>query len=197
MFFKPSKYDIPSDAELVKTYRNKGDIAILGKLYHRYTALVFGVCMKYLRNEEESKDAVMQIFEKLVESLKKHEVANFKSWLHVMTKNYCLMQLRSKKKMQYEELGKNNSETNMELGYQLHPNGEDNLEGDLQAMEKAIEKLPEAQKKCIKLFYLEQKCYREIVELTNYELKKVKSYIQNGKRKIKILMEASVNENND
>lgn len=197
MFFKPSKSDIPTDAELVKTYRDKGDIVILGKLYHRYTALVFGVCMKYLRNEEESKDAVMQIFEKLVESLKKHEVANFKSWLHVMTKNHCLMQLRSKKKMQYEELGENNSETNMELGYQLHPNGEDKLEDDLQAMEKAIEELPEEQKKCIKLFYLEQKCYQEIVELTDYELKKVKSYIQNGKRKIKILMEASVNESNE
>ncbi len=197
MFFKPSKSDIPTDAELVKAYRNKGDIAILGKLYHRYTALVFGVCMKYLRNEEESKDAVMQIFEKLVGSLQKHEVENFKSWLHVMTKNHCLMQLRSKKKMQYEELGENNSETNMELGYQLHPNSEDKLEDDLQAMEKAIEELPEEQKKCIKLFYLEQKCYREIVEITNYELKKVKSYIQNGKRKIKILMEASVNENNE
>lgn len=147
--------------------------------------LVYGLCLKYFKNKEESQDAVMQIFEKLIVALKKHEVQNFKSWLYVMAKNHCLMALRSKK-------GKNSYDSDidvMEYAYQMHHNDDEDLEDDLIKLEKCIERLQEDQKVCVELFFLKKVPYISIAEKTGFELKKVKSYIQNGKRNLKICME--------
>ena len=92
-----------SDADLAKQYKLLGDLTVLVELYNRHMPLVFGVCLKYLKDREESRDAVMQIFEKLVQSLREHEVAHFKSWLYVTARNYCLMQLRSNKNRKFQE----------------------------------------------------------------------------------------------
>ena len=193
MFFKKAKKDQLgdqlSDEMLVKSYQQKGDLAQLGELYQRYTGLVFGVCMKYLKNEDDSKDAVMQIFEKLIVSLRKHEVNNFRSWLHVLTKNHCLMWLRSKKNMHLKDIQEINLEKNVEFTYYPHHGSENSFEKDLENLKTAITSLPREQKECIELFYLHEKCYKEIVDITGFELKKVKSYIQNGRRNLKIYME--------
>src|SRR5690606_5541736 len=83
----------------VAEYKNSGDLQVLGKLYKNYMPLVYGVCLKYFKHPEESQDAVMQIFEQLIDKLKNHEVKNFKSWLYVLTRNFCLMELRKSKKV--------------------------------------------------------------------------------------------------
>ena len=140
--------------------------------------------MKYLKNEDDSKDAVMQLFEKLLIDLKKHEVQNFKGWLHTVAKNYCLMQLRKK-----------NPETPLienlvvENQHFAHHEEEPQLEERLTLMEEAIAQLNDSQKKCVELFYLKEKCYQEISEQTGYTMNEVKSFIQNGKRNLKIYME--------
>ena len=182
MFFRRSpKKVIREDDELLGLYRDSGDIAYLGELYERYVHLIFGVCLKYLKNEEESKDMSMLIFEKLAVAAKNQEIRNFKSWLHVLTKNECLMLLRSRKYKLEKASAPLADEEDMELALSLHPVEEESLEENLQELEQAIEELPPEQQVCIRLFYLEQKCYKEIAELTGHELKKVKSYIQNGK----------------
>jgi RNA polymerase sigma factor (sigma-70 family) len=109
------------DLELVSLFKESGDNSYIGELFKRYTHLIFGVCMKYLKDEEDSKDAVMQIFEKLPDDLKKHEITNFKGWLHSVAKNYCLMELRSKasKHEKDNELAKD-FETFMESDTELH-----------------------------------------------------------------------------
>ncbi len=179
--------DLRSDDTLVQLYKESGDTSILGVLYERYMPLVYGICLKYLKDRDESQDAVMQLFEKLIESLKKHEVGNFKSWLYVMAKNHCLMQLRSRSKRPQVEF----QETFMDNTLHLHHDTEDKvrLESNLEHLEKCIETLPLEQKTCIALFYLKKKSYKEIEVLTEYELKKVKSYVQNGKRNLKICIE--------
>jgi len=176
-----------SDNELVDRYKNSGDTHYAGLLFQRYSHLVLGVCMKYLKNEEESRDAVMNIFEKLLSDLHKHKIDNFKSWLYMVSRNHCLMYLRSNKKLdiKYEEI-----ETPfMENAYMLHPIDEKLPEESLTKLEICIEKLIEEQKKCVHLFYIEEKCYKEVSEQTGYDIGKVKSYIQNGKRNLKICME--------
>ena len=148
--------------------------------------LVFGVCMKYLKDREESKDAVMQLFEYLIDALKKHEVTNFKSWLYVTTRNQCLMQLRKSGR----EVGSENlSYSLVESVPEEHPNGE-GLEEDLVRLENCIDKLRDVQRDCVRLFYLEKKSYAEITELTGHSTKNVKSFIQNGRRNLKICMES-------
>lgn len=179
-----------SDAELLAQYKENEQSAYIGELFERYTHLVYAVSMKYLKNEEDSRDASMQIFEKLFEDIKKHEIANFKGWLGMVTKNYCLMQLRSAKGRVHREV-KEFEETDggiVQMDHSLHLNGEESKENQLNRLEYCITQLKDEQKVCIELFYIHQKCYQEITESTKYDLKKVKSYIQNGKRNLKICM---------
>jgi RNA polymerase sigma-70 factor (ECF subfamily) len=180
-----------SDEELLAEFKSTGDLEVLGELYSRYLHLVNGVCLKYLKEREESKDAVMQIFEKLMIEIPRHNIENFRSWLHVVTKNYCLMQLRSvrSEKEKFAEWS-NDSEFFMETDTDLHPLDED---GDLKkvdsALEDCIERLKEEQRKCIRQFYFENRCYNEIAVNLGINEKKVKSHLQNGKRNLKICLE--------
>ncbi len=173
------------ELELLAEYRSTGDLELLGKLYEQYMPLVFGLCLKYFRDEEQSKDAVMQIFEELVKKLRVHEVTNFKAWLYTLSRNHCLMVLRSSSKHEMLSIDENF----MENEAFVHLNLEDNTEEKLSIMAKCIEDLPSEQKVSINLFYMEQKCYKEVADQTGFELNKVKSYIQNGKRNLKICIE--------
>lgn len=182
-------FDNLSDGELLKSYLVKGDLDILGILYSRYIDLVYGVCLKYFKSREDSEDAVVDIFEKLIVELEKHKVDNFKSWLYVLTRNYCLMKLRSDGKD-----GKRTIELRedkvafMESEAELHPIDKDN--GELsRALEDCISKLKNEQLRCIKLFYYENRCYREMAEILKLDERKVKSHLQNAKRNIKICLE--------
>jgi RNA polymerase sigma factor (sigma-70 family) len=183
--FAQGNYKKETDEALIALYKQSGELAIVGELYNRYTALVYGVCMKYLKDREESRDAVMQIFEKLMESLKDHEVNVFKAWLYVTARNHCLMQLRSRKGKNFEELSpflmENGENGHLEQGFEV--------ENNLTKLEKCMDELGNEQKQCVQMFYLEQRCYKEITEFTGFDLNKVKSYIQNGKRNLKICME--------
>ncbi len=179
-----------SDEWLMTKFKSTGDLEYLGRLFEKYMHLVYGVCIKYLKDREESQDATMQIFEKLMVELPKRDIDNFKPWLHVITKNHCLMQLRSMKvKSAQQEKMLVDGVVFMENSHELHHNDEQVLEHDLEVLKNCIEQLKAEQKECVKLFYLKEKCYQEISDELNFDLKKVKSYIQNGKRNLKICME--------
>ena len=171
------------DSELLSAYRESGDLSVLGRLYEKRMPLVFGVCLKYLHDEELAKDAVMGIFEELIEKAKQHDVKQFQSWLYVVSRNYCLMQLRSGKKAEMISL-----DGLMEFTPFLH-HTDDNREVVMTTLEDCMKKLPQNQRQSIDLFYLKEKCYKEIADVTGFSLNEVKSYIQNGKRNLKICME--------
>ncbi len=182
---KPSNL---TDAELLVQYRNDGNVQILGELFSRYTSLMYGVCLKYLKDRDEAKDAVMQVFEKLVQTLRIHEIENFNSWLYITSRNHCLMQIRSKKGKRKVEI----LPDLMESDYFLHLEEDSELEENLSKLENCIQQLGIEQKQCVALFFIEQKCYKDITELTSFDLNQVKSFIQNGKRNLKICMEKNV-----
>lgn len=177
-----------SDAQLIDKYKLIHDKSIVGELYKRHTSFVFLVCMKYLKNKQESQDAVMQIFEKLFDLLLKHNIENFKPWLHTVTKNYCLLQIRN-----FSHSQKKEQELKKDLKNFVENFDEVNLinekEIKLNQLEKAIEKLNTEQQECINLFYIQEKSYKEIADITGYDIKNVKSFIQNGKRNIKLILE--------
>lgn len=185
-----NKINEQTDTELIAQYKSKGDLEVLGTLYNRYMGLVFGVCLNYLKDEDQSKDAVMQIFEELVVKLRIHEVQNFKSWLHVLTRNHCLMTIRRSSKNNLVSL----EEVFVENVDFVHLDIDDTKEQRLTVMEKCMQTLPEEQRISVDLFYLQEKCYKEVAELTGYEMLKVKSYIQNGKRNLKICIEKNSSE---
>ena len=162
-------------------------MTVLGELYQRYMELVYGVCLKYFKEPETAKDSVMQIFEELVSKLKKHEVDNFKGWLHQVAKNHCLMQLRTPKNLKTVEFKKEfvQSEEN------VHLNGVLEKEENFKKLEHCLGTLTEEQRIAIKLFYLDGKCYNEIVETTGNDWNQVRSLIQNGRRNLKNCMERS------
>lgn len=179
-----------SDSDLLSDYFRTRDIEVLGKLYGRYMHLVYGVCLNYLKDREKSKDSVIQLFEKLVVEMEKHDVRNFKSWLFVVVKNYCLMELRKTSAGKMVPLIADFTEPGfMEKEVELHPIDREPEEYNDEALNDCIERLKDQQKVCIQLFYFENKSYREICSLVNLEEKKVKSFIQNGKRNLKICLE--------
>lgn len=186
------------DQQLIGLYKSKGDRRALSALFERYSHLVFGVCMKYLKNEEDSKDATLSVFEKLQEDLKRFEVEKFSHWIHRVAKNYCLMQLRNRKSMIYldDEEGPG-ADIRLYNGQAYTQEGTAGIENQLQLLEKAIEHLNIEQKICIELFYLKKHCYQDVAEIAGMTLNEVKSHIQNGKRNLKIYMLKNSHELSD
>ena len=185
-FIKNISPDKSTDKELLAAFKGTGDISHLSTLYQRYMELVFGVCLKYFKDTERCKDAVMDIFDELNTKLRLHEVENFKGWLHVLARNYCLMQLRSPRNIKTTEF----NPVFMYSEQNTHLNGEAlEKEENFKKLEQCMETLPDEQKQSVMLFYLENKCYNEIAAITGFHWNKVRSYIQNGKRNMKICIE--------
>lgn len=174
-----------TDNELIERYKYSYDNAYIGELYQRYSHMLFGLCLKYLKDEEKAKDLVMEVFEKVLNDLKRHRVENFRTWIYSVTKNQCLMLLRKEKRQESkrEDILYASKEI-VELGLPEHLNGESQEEQDRKLMQ-AIDTLKTEQQECIKLFYFEKKSYEEIEEQTGYSYKQVKSFLQNGKRNLK------------
>jgi len=179
------RYSHINDQQLLGYFKADKNNNWLGILLQRYTLLLFGVCMKYLKNEEEAKDAVQQIFLKAITELHKYDVEYFKSWLYMVAKNHCLMKLRDKPgkivDIKEQMLAINDEDNNIQFHLQK--------DKQLDLVASSLQELNPEQKLCVTLFYLEKKTYQEIADETGYSLMQVKSYIQNGKRNLKILLE--------
>jgi RNA polymerase sigma-70 factor (ECF subfamily) len=181
---------LTSDNELIEKYKASADLVPLGELYQRYMDLIYGVCLKYMKDQEEAKDCVLNIFEELVIKLQKHHVENFKGWIYQLAKNHCLMKLRKKKIIPV-----NIDSTNVHLQENEHPSLEFEKEENFKQMEFCLGQLTDVQRQAIELFYLQNKCYKEIAETMAMELNTVRSFIQNGRRNLKICMEKRAMEN--
>jgi len=179
-----------SDQDLLLEIK-EGNRKAEGELFIRYSPLVLGLCLKYMKNQMLAEDIMMSLFEKLPEKIERSQIGNLKNWLFSVSRNECLMELR-KKKLDTAEI---------ESSLQIHPDQSqssleqaEEKETQLEALEAAIEQLKDEQKECIRLFYLKNMSYDQVSESTKYELKKVKSYIQNGKRNLKMILEQSVKQ---
>ena len=192
LFFK-KKHKPISESELLIEYRQHGDLSILGKLYEPQMEMVFAIAMKYFKDEDEAKDTVMALFEELISKLRNHEVENFKAWLGMVTRNYCLMALRKKNLVLVDDEILNNNENSnhnfMEFSTTEHLIDDWDLEQNLTNLERCLETLNLEQKQAVELFFIQEKTYQEVSQLTGFEVNKVKSYLQNGKRNLKICME--------
>ncbi|MEO5683577.1 MAG: sigma-70 family RNA polymerase sigma factor [Chitinophagaceae bacterium] len=185
------RYQHITDAVLLEKFYSDKDNQWLGILLQRYTMLLLGVCMKYLKNEDDAKDSVQQVFLKAIAELHKYKVEYFKSWIYMVAKNHCLMKLRDRQGKVLTMLNEDTMTLEDEpLPAQVH------LDKDrmLDAMSMAIEELSNEQKQCVTLFYLDKQSYNQIADATGYSMMQVKSYIQNGKRNLKIVVERIIKE---
>ncbi len=174
-----------TDEALIAEYTATLDNRLVGELYNRYADLVYGVCLKYLKHPENAQDSAVAIFEELVVKIPKHQVDNFKGWLYTLAKNHCLMRLRSGKKFTTVNI---DAEL-MQSEDPVHLNGVWEREEHLAQLEYCMSELAIEQRQAITLFYMEGKCYNEISTITGIEWNKVRSYIQNGRRNLKLCIE--------
>jgi len=188
---KNTKFSSIPDEELLGHFHNSGNMEVIGELYRRYAHLVLGVCLKYLKDQENAHDATMQIFEKLIDDLKVNRIENFKSWLYTVAKNSCLMEIRKhgSEQRHMEIIKENSGENFVEIWEELHLNHVDG-EKRLAALTHALTQLNQEQRTCVQMIYLENKSYKEIADLTGMDINHVKSHIQNGKRNLKMLLES-------
>jgi RNA polymerase sigma factor, sigma-70 family len=183
-------HDIP-DQQLLENFYKDHNNEWLGVLLQRYTLLLLGVCMKYLKNEEEAKDCVQQLFLKAITELHKYKVDYFKSWIYMVAKNHCLMKLRNRQGRTATEITENLLATPAE-----EPDQWDRMQKEItyEMLEAALKELSSEQQQCLTLFYLQKKSYSEICELSGFNMLQVKSYIQNGKRNLKNSMEIKLKQ---
>lgn len=191
LFFFRHNISKCTDEQLLKLYTDTRQSEYFGELYNRYIPLLYGVCLKYLQDEAKAQDAVMQLFEELLLKVCRYEINVFRTWLYSVVKNHCLQLLR-----------KNEPEINVGLDTEIMESAdivhllveEEEDTERLAALKHCIEKLPVPQRISIVAFFLEEKSYADIVEVTGYQLKSVKSYIQNGKRNLKNCIEKNMKE---
>lgn len=182
--FRPKPSDL-SDRELLDKFRRSGNSDWLGKAYERYMELVYGICLKYLADEGMAEDAVIAIFESLLVKVPEHDIQNFKNWLYTFARNHCLMQLRREKSNKTVSV----APEFMQSEDSWHLLDEYSENGHLRYLEDCLRDLSPQQKSCIKLFYYEGKSYKEIAEMKLHEVGKIRSYIQNGRRNLRICLE--------
>jgi RNA polymerase sigma-70 factor, ECF subfamily len=179
-----------SDDELVRLYRKTEDLEHLGILYERYVELAFGVCLKFFKNRTLAEDAVMNIFETLVEKVKTQDIRQFRPWLHAVAKNHCLMQLRKKNIIvSFDEMTPGAQAGVVHSAGAVHPVDDFEDDGDEAALKDCLEKLNEHQRQCVVQFYYEEKSYKQIADESGELIGMVRSNIQNGRRNLRICME--------
>lgn len=186
---KPTRYDHITDNELLDLYAADRNQEWIGILLQRYTLLLFGVCMKYLKDENEARDCVQQIFLKVLTEAGKYHIEFFKSWLYMVAKNHCLMRLRNQSSRVTKELNEHIAASPAEDRDELLVNEE-----AYDLLEESIRELNEEQQQCVILFYLKKNSYSQISEKTGFSMMQVKSYIQNGKRNLKIILERKMKQ---
>jgi RNA polymerase sigma factor (sigma-70 family) len=189
---KAGRYDHITDTELLDYYHADKNQQWIGILLERYTLLLLGVCMKYLKDETEAKDCVQQIFLKVLTEVGKYRIDYFKSWLYMVAKNHCLMRLRDKGAKTVKELNEEYLAPTEPAKQELTENEEAH-----DFLEEAINELNEEQRQCVILFYLKKNSYQQIAEKTGFSLLQVKSYIQNGKRNLKIILEKKLKQSRE
>lgn len=184
-FIRNISVDPSPDADLINRFRDDNNAHALATLFSRHMELVYAVCIKYLQDSERSKDAVMDIYEELTVKLHKHEVINFRSWLHTLARNHCLIKLRSSTARDTVNI----DEDRMQFASDPHQEMVEEKEQQFVILSECLQKLPEEQKRAIDLFYLQQQCYKDISLVTGFEWNKVRSLVQNGRRNLKLCME--------
>lgn len=190
---RPDQYDHISDHELLQRFYKDHDNTWLGILLPRYTLLLLGVCMKYLKNEDDARDCVQHVFFKVINELHKYKVDYFKSWIYMIAKNHCLMKLRDQK-VTLTELNDKMVATDKNYFDKKEVMEKEQL---LKQLQEAIRLLNPEQQQCVNLFYLEKKSYAEVADITGFTISQVKSYLQNGKRNLRNLLEKAGNTKNE
>ncbi|HWC52621.1 MAG TPA: sigma-70 family RNA polymerase sigma factor [Chitinophagaceae bacterium] len=185
------RYQQLTDQQLLEHFYADHNNEWLGILLQRYTLLLLGLCMKYLKNEEQAKDSVQQIFLKVITELQKYKVEYFKSWVYMVAKNHCLMILRDRQGKIPAELT-----DRLKIAAEEEQDKQTFLQNDhaMELMETSLKELNPEQQQCVTLFYLNKKSYQEISDVTGFSMQQVKSYIQNGKRNLRILIEKKLKE---
>ena len=183
-----NRYKQKTDMELVVAYKQSLDTEIVGELFNRYNHIVLGVALKYLKDMNMAQDALLDIFNNLFEQLVKYKIDDFKNWLLTVTRNYCFKLLKKNAKTTSLEYVDNSF---MSIDFMENEQKINHIEKEeeFNKLEFALTQLKPEQHECIALFYLKDKSYQEISEMTDFSIKKVKSYIQNGKRNLQIIME--------
>jgi RNA polymerase sigma factor (sigma-70 family) len=184
-FFRPNSTELLTDEQLLDDYVRNGTVSALGKLYERYMPMVYGVCLKVLKDPGKSEDAVMAIYETLTKKVKEHDIESFRGWLYVLARNHCLMEWRKDQRRPTDH----HAPEDMVRYDAIESAFEYELPQEQNSLEKCLQQLPEMQQKSVVWFYYEDKSYKEIADMIREEVGKVRSYIQNGRRNLRLCME--------
>lgn len=151
--------------------------------------LIYGSCLKYLKNEMEAEDAVMEIYEKISKKILTNNIENFRAWIYMVSRNHCFEILRTKTRTST----KKNDAAIMYSEKVFHPD-DVTKEQALKTMENCLDQLETFQRDCIKKFYFEKVSYMDIAQQLDLAYNQVRSRIQNGRRNLKLCMDQNMSD---
>ena len=149
---------------------------------HEYNNLIdelgaplYRYAFHFMRNEEDAKDIVQDVFEKLWINRKKIDLERVKSWLYKCTHNAMINFLNKKSRTRYMD-----SQSLPE-----RPSMTDSTFESQQMVERIVNILPPIQKSIILLRDIEGYSYDDIGQILDLSPSQVKVYLFRARMKIK------------
>lgn len=168
-----------TDTEIIRLYLLNQDQQYFGMLYRKYAPKVFGKCLSLLRDEEAARDAMQDIFMKIMLNLSGFgERAQFSTWVYSITYNFCIDVIRKRK-------GKNLFTEDIEKAPDIAEEVSDEwlLDLEVRYLKRIMEALPIGDKAVLMMKYHDGMSIREISEAINKSESATKMQISRAKEK--------------
>jgi RNA polymerase sigma-70 factor (ECF subfamily) len=89
----------PSDVDLVKAYRESGDIHAFEELHRRYVASIYRLVRRKLGDALLAEDIAQETFMKALKMMDRIDDSfNFGGWVHTVARNLCFDELRRRQR---------------------------------------------------------------------------------------------------
>jgi RNA polymerase sigma factor (sigma-70 family) len=182
-----SAYQEQTDAEVIRSYLATQDARYFTQLYRRYANKVYGKCISILKNDAEARDAMQDIFVKIMLNLGNFgEKSQFSTWVYSITYNYCIDAIRKRKKektMFSEDIERAPDVAAEEVPDQFL------MEMDVKNLKVVLEALPDSDRLILIMKYHDDMSIRDIAEILQKTESAVKMKIKRAKEKAKELFD--------
>jgi len=165
-----------------------GDMSAFEELVERHQRAVIGTVAKMLGNASESEDIAQQVFVRVWKSAGRYEAqAKFTTWLFTITRNLVFNEVRRRQRKPTVSVDEREETTHRTVeDLQAISPDDEMLQTELEeAIDRAIQSLPEKQRMAVVLRRYEEMPYDEIAAVLEMSIPAVKSLLFRARTQLK------------
>ena len=146
-----------TDIELIRQVLQEENSSAFGALMQRYSAKVYRVALSLMKDEENAAEVTQMAFIQAYKQLGSWRGENFEAWIVIIANHIGLRLLEKEKRRRFrtgasQPFGTDEIECLPDVPYEPY---NEEKEQRLQAMERAIDQLPDADRQIIQWHYYE------------------------------------------